>query len=110
MFLKVSVLVCGLNVAGRTGQIAGGKESCERSMNHQHITDVHGLVEGMTRKEVQEVLGNKFYSHAPLSWRPVIDSFPYLDEKGHLKFNWIFYSDGHLAGDYDDRESVYNVN
>ncbi|MFY0682836.1 MAG: hypothetical protein JXR13_19895 [Thalassovita sp.] len=63
----------------------------------------------MTREEVQEVLGDEFHSHVPLSWKPSIDSFSYLDEEGHLKFFWIFYSDGLLAGAYKDRDSVYYV-
>ncbi|WP_292068095.1 hypothetical protein [Marivita sp. XM-24bin2] len=59
-------------------------------------TKVPGVVTGMTRSEVVEVLGANFIPFEALHLPPQADSFPY-EEDGETKYIWVEYWKGTVS-------------
>ena len=59
-------------------------------------TEVPGVITGMTRAEVVEVLGPEFVPFEALHLPPQADSFPY-EENGKTKYIWVTYWNGTVS-------------
>ena len=60
-------------------------------------TNIPGIITGMTRSEVVEVLGPNFIPFEALHLPPQADSFPY-EEAGETKYIWVEYWRGTVSG------------
>ena len=59
-------------------------------------TNIPGIITGMTRSEVVEVLGPNFIPFEALHLPPQADSFPY-EEDGKTKYIWVEYWKGTVS-------------
>lgn len=75
---------------------------------NDRTTDIPGVLIGMTREEVVEVLGNNFLSFTGDSLPPVTDSFPYVED-GKTKYIWVGYISGKVNYAVPGQSDVYKV-
>ena len=71
-------------------------------------TKVPGVITGMTRAEVVEVLGASFIPFEALHLPPQADSFPY-QENGETKYIWVEYWNGTVSGARRGFDQTYRL-
>ena len=87
-------------------QRGAGTERDAQAAENPRLTEIRGVLFGMTHEDVVSVLGGNFITHHLGTF--MVRSFPYVDN-GITKYHWVGYDEGRVTAVGTGEDQPYFV-